>query len=213
MKWIVALYVGSFVYAVVRYVAFAPENLGNLPVFVANKGVAMAAALCFFAGFVRQRRERRWSEAGAAAATGAGVLGGADSVTWFRAGVFGAIWHVPMALALLTPAYFKEFFEPAAEGATSVRMSFAGEVIICCGGLAAGLLYLLTRPQWTAMHRWWLSVAAMLMLLAHVLSMGYSRGLNISASHAYLPPMWLLSALGVLVGLVVLMMSRPREME
>jgi hypothetical protein len=199
MKWIVALFTGSVIYSAVRYVAFAPRNLENLPVFVVNKGVSMAAALCFVAAFVQQYRRQR------------GAVVGVEPSAWFRAGVFGAIWHIPMALAVLRPAYFKEFFAPAAEGAAaSGRMTFMGELVFCFGALAAGAVYLLTRQQWTPLQRWWLSLAAVLMLQTHVLAMGYCRGLNINASHAYMPPMWLLSAVGIFIGLVVLLCSRPK---
>lgn len=194
----ISLFAGSFVYATIRYVVFIPNNLENLPVFVVNKGVSMAASLCFVAAFVQQLRRQR----GAAIAV--------EPAAWFRAGVFGAIWHIPMALVVLRPAYFKEFFVAAADGvAGSGRMSLAGELVFCFGGMAAGTLYLLTRQQWTAGQRWWLSLAALLMLQTHVLAMGYCRGLNINASHAYLPPMWLLSAVGVFIGIVLLLLSRP----
>ncbi|MCW5767124.1 MAG: hypothetical protein KIT19_00430 [Phycisphaeraceae bacterium] len=202
MKWIVALFACSIIYSAIRYVAFAPKNLENLPVFVVNKGVSMAAALCFLAAFVQQFRRQR------------GATIGVQPSSWFRAGVFGAIWHIPMSLAVLRPAYFKEFFIPATEAAAaSGRMSFAGEMVFCFGGLAAGGLYLLTRQQWTPLQRWWLSVGAMVMLQVHVLAMGYCRGLNINASHAYMPPMWLLSAVGVFACLVVLLVSRPKPVQ
>jgi hypothetical protein len=38
--------------------------------------------------------------------------------------------------------------------------------------------------------------------------MGYCRGLNINASHAYLPPMWLLSVVAVVLGLWWLVRDR-----
>jgi hypothetical protein len=209
MRWIIGLYVGSIIYALIRYVAFAPSNLHHIPAFITNKGVAMAAAFCFAMGIVQQLRTAR----GAQAAIGAPAA--PDAAAWFRAGVFGVIWHVPMSLAILRPSYFKEFFEPmpasadAAVLAAGPRMSLEGELVFLCGGLAAGLIFLLLRPTWTPLTRWRLSLGAMLVLLAHTLAMGYCRGLNINASHAYLPPMWLLGSLGILGGIVVLLMTKP----
>lgn len=197
MKWIVALYLAGISYSAVRYIVFAPKNLGNLPVFVVNKGVSMVAAICFGIAFLQMLRVKR------------GRTVGVSSNAWFRAGVFGAIWHIPMSLAILEPSYFKEFFVFSDDGVPG-RMNFAGEMVFCFGGLAAGLLYLVTRPNWTAMQRWWLSLGAMLMLQTHVLAMGYCRGLNINASHAYLPPMWLISAVMIFVGIIVLLLTRPR---
>jgi len=195
MKFVLGLYIVGTIYAVVRYVAFVPENFGNLPVFIINKAVSMSAALCFAAGFYQQYRRRR------------GALIDVEPTTWFRAGVFGAIAHIPMALAILHPAYFPEFF---VEGE---RLSFAGEVVLLFGGLTAAVVFLLLRPTWDAVTRWGLSICVMLTLLAHVLAMGYCRGLNINRSHAYLPPMWFLSAIGVGLALWWLLRSRPARSE
>jgi hypothetical protein len=202
MKAIVALYVASIIYSVIRYVAFAPKNAENIPVFIVNKGVAMAAALCFAIAYFVQFRTRR-----------AGAAPGSDSSgNWFRAGIFGAIWHVPTALVVLRPAYFKEFFAPATgePPVASGRLSLAGELVFCFGGLAAGLFFLLMRQGYSPVQRWALSLVATAVLLVHVLAMGYCRGLNINSSHAYMPPMWFLSALGIAAGLVVLAMNKPR---
>jgi hypothetical protein len=199
---IVVLYIVCVVYSVIRYIVFAPANAGNLPVFVTNKGVAIAAALCFAAAFLQQLRARR------------GLAVRTPSSSWFRAGVFGAIWHIPMALAILQPAYFKEFFVTPAPDAPphlgGPRLSFAGEMVFMLGGLTAATIFLLLRQTWTASQRWWLSLAAMVLLLAHTLAMGYCRGLNINAKHAYLPPMWLLSTVGIVVGLWWLLRTRPK---
>jgi len=197
VKTIILLYAASVVYSAVRYIVFAPKNIENLPVFVVNKGVSMAAALCFAVGFLQALRQKR------------GTLIQVDPTTWFRAGVFGAIWHIPMSLAILRPGYFKEFFHAATEADLNPRMTFAGEMVFLFGGLTAAMVYLLIKPTLAPMTRWWLSLAAMATLLTHVLAMGYCRGLNINASHAYLPPMWLLSAIGVTVGLVWVLRGRP----
>lgn len=198
------LYAVAFAYSAVRYVAFAPKNLENLPVFIVNKGVSMAAALSFALGFLAQLRL---------------VRGGTAKVSpgdWFRAGVFGAIWHIPMSLAILEPSYFKEFFRPIeapADGMPAIapRLSFEGELVFMFGGLAAALVFLLLRTQWTAATRRLISIAAMLALFAHVLAMGWSRGLNINAKHAYLPPMWLLSVIGIAIGVWWLLRTPVRE--
>jgi hypothetical protein len=188
MGQVVALYIASVVYSAIRYVVFAPKNLEHLPVFVVNKGVSMGAALCFAIAFLVQWR--RWR-------------GGAGPRVWFRAGIFGVCLHIPMSLAILRPVYFKEFF------LESGRMSFGGEAVFLFGALTAGGIYLLTRQDWTAMHRWMLSLATMVVLFLHTLFMGIARGLNINASHAYLPPMWLLSLIGIGLGLAFVLLDRP----
>jgi hypothetical protein len=189
MRNIVLMYLMAVAYSAVRYVVFAPKNLENLPVFVVNKGVSMAAALCFALAFWRQWRERlRPDSAGAAA--------------WFRAGVFGAFAHVPMSLAVLRPGYFREFF-------AGDRLSFNGEAVFLFGALTAGGIYLLGRSHWTPRQRWWLSLATVGTLFIHTLCMGIVRGLNMHRSHAYLPPMWLLSLIGIALGAGFLLLSRP----
>ncbi len=189
LRSILSIYAASVVYSVVRYIVFMPKNLEHLPVFVVNKGVSMAAALCFAAGFHHAWRKSQ------------GVRSAADPASWFRAGVFGVVWHIPISLAILNPAYFGEFFRDAADPAVPPRMTFAGEMVFLFGGLAAALIFLSLRSGVSAQSRRLISVAAMAALALHVLSMGYSRGLNINAGHAYLPPMWLLSTIAVLLAL------------
>jgi hypothetical protein len=191
MARIAAVFVVSVAYAAVRYVAFAPDNLAHLPVFVVNKGTSMAAALCFALAFWEQWRRR-------------GSTGAVEPAAWFRAGVLGAVVHVPMSLAILRPAYFPEFF-PADGG----RMTTNGEAVFLCGALTAGGIYLLTRGSWSARGRWWLSLATMTTLFAHALCMGVARGLQVNRSHAYLPPMWLLSLVGIVLGTAFLLLVRP----
>lgn len=192
MLKIAALFVLAIAYSAIRYIVFAPKNLPNLPLFVVNKGVSMAAAFCFALAFWQQWRRNR------------GQSTGVEPASWFRAGIFGAIWHIPMSLAILRPGYFKEFFVD--DGG---RMSMNGEAVFMFGALTAGGVYLLTRTQWTLLQRWWLSVATIAALFAHTLCMGIARGLNINRCHAYLPPMWLLSLLGIVLGAWFLILSRP----
>lgn len=194
MKAILALYAASIVYSCIRYLVFAPKNMENLPVFVVNKGWSMAAALCFALGFFQQMRKNR----------GASIS--VEPSLWFRGGLYGAIAHIPMSLAILRPGYFKEFFIDGGEGG---RMSFNGEMVFLFGAVTAACLYLLTRQTWTPILRWRLSLITMLTLATHVGFMGVCRGLNINKSHAYLPPMWLLSLIGITLGIVWLLMSKP----
>lgn len=104
------LYGASVMYSVVRYAVFAPQNFQNLPVFIVNKGVAMAVALCFAVAFWQQLRERD---------SGGGQHAPA---AWFRAGIWGICAHIPLSLALLRPGYFPEFF-------SAERFSFIGEAV------------------------------------------------------------------------------------
>jgi hypothetical protein len=188
---ITLLYGVSVGYSVVRYVVFAPANIEHLPVFVLNKGISMAAAWCFALAFWEQWRRQRARP------------GGLEPAAWFRAGVFGAFAHVPMSLAILRPGYFQEFF-------LNDRLSFNGEAVFLFGALTAGGIYLLSRTTWTDVQRWGLSLGTMLLLFSHTLCMGIARGLNLDRNHAYLPPMWVLSLVGVALGMAFLLLTRPR---
>ncbi|MEX2214642.1 MAG: hypothetical protein WD768_10970 [Phycisphaeraceae bacterium] len=192
MKSILGLYSICITYSVIRYIVFAPKNIEHLPIFIVNKGWSMAAALSFVFGFFQQMRKDR------------GATLSVEPSAWFRAGVYGSIAHIPMSLAILRPGYFKEFF--IADGA---RMSFYGEMVFLFGGITAACVYLLTRTHWTPILRWRLSLLTMLTLATHVTFMGICRGLNINKSHAYMPPMWLLSLIGVALGLWWLVRSKP----
>jgi hypothetical protein len=181
MLKIIIVYTFSVAYAVVRYVVFNPENIDNLPVFVFNKGISMAAAFCFTLAFYSRWRARIPDRIGGAGA-------------WFRAGIFGVFAHVPLSLAILNPEYFPEFY---ADG----RLRFGGESVVFFGAVTLGGIYLLSKTDSILKHRWILSLATMAALLSHTLSMGIARGLNIDSRHGFLPPMWLLSMIGIALGI------------
>jgi hypothetical protein len=193
MPPILILFTLCLIYTSVRYLVFAPHNLEHFPIFVLNKGLSMAAAFCFSLAFLAQFREGR----GTALKT--------TPASWFRAGIFGAIVHIPISLVILSPHYFKEFFLSSGD-----RLNFNGETVFLFGAITAAGIYLLTRPSWSPPHRWWLSLATMLTLFTHTLAMGIARGLNINRSHAYLPPMWLLSLIGIALGIIFLLRTFPR---
>jgi len=111
--------------------------------------------------------------------------------------------HVPMSLANLEPVYFKEFLD-VQDG----LLSPLGECVVLFGALTAGSLYLLHRTTRSAADRRRLSIAFMGTMALHLLSMGLSRGFNLDRKHAYVPQMWLLSLVGVLIGAAILFTSR-----
>jgi hypothetical protein len=188
------VYGGSLVYAVVRYVVFAPSNREHIPVFVFNKGLSMAAALCFSLAFWIQYRRRRQGHALEVPDPGA--------AGWFRAGMAGAVAHIPLSLSILQPAYFPEFFR-------GERFHFLGECVVLLGGASAAGLYLLTRTRLPDHARWLLSMIFLTTLSGHVLAMGWCRGIHLNARHAYLPPMWLLSLIGLAAGWAYCARTRP----
>jgi hypothetical protein len=181
MRMIWAIGVFSVIYAVVRYVAFAPKYADNIPGFILNKAVGMAASFFLVCAF--------WSKC-------RGWIENAD--TYFRATFVAVVIHIPLSIVLLNPGYFPEFF--VADGS---KLKFWGEMVILFGALGLALLWQNNRVRLTLPSPKKLETALLAVLFCHVGSMGICRGVNITAKHAYLPPMWLLSLVGIGVGLWV----------
>lgn len=185
----------SIIYSVVRYVAFTPEKWEQIPVFIANKGVSMAGAITLVLAILSRYR------------------GNFEQASlYFRFTIFAILIHVPMSLVVLSPGYFPEFFT-----ANGTKLKFFGELVFMFGALALGLMWLLAQGKLADRTRTIVGVTLIVILLGHVGSMGLCRGLNINAKHAYLPPMWLLSLVALLIGMVVSWMQvlakSPRHEE
>jgi hypothetical protein len=171
----------SVVYALVRYVAFAPANSEHIPVFILNKAVSMAGALALVAALWHRYRGR---------AEAAG--------RYFNLTLVLVVMHVPMSLTVLRPGYFPEFFE--SDGA---RLRLMGEMVFFFGAAALGLTWLLAQGQLVAKLRDRLGVLLLAVISAHVAAMGACRGIHINAKHAYLPPMWMLSLIALVIALIL----------
>jgi hypothetical protein len=171
----------SVVYAVVRYVAFAPQNAEHIPIFILNKAVSMAAALTLVAALWSRYR-------------GTGEVAG----RYFRFTLALVIMHVPMSLTVLRPGYFPEFFE--SDGA---RLRLMGELVFLFGATALALLWFLSQGQLIAKLRDRLGLLLLAVISAHVGAMGICRGVHFNAKHAYLPPMWMLSLIALIIGVVL----------
>lgn len=188
---ILGVYVVSVIYSLIRYVAFTPDNVSHIPLFVMNKGISMGAAFCIVTAYVIAYQQQR------------ATVSESSHVPWFRAGSLGLFFHIPVSILLIRPEYFEEFF------LHSGRMNFYGEIVLMLGVLSTICVYLLSKPSWKEMQRWYLSLIVMSGLVAHTLFMGLARGISLSAKRGYLPPMWLLSLIALSVGLIFLLMSKP----
>jgi multisubunit Na+/H+ antiporter MnhG subunit len=177
--WTIGIF--SVIYAVVRYVAFTPKYADHIPGFIFNKAVGMAASLFLVCAF--------WSKC-------RGWIENAD--TYFRATFVAVVIHIPLSIVLLNPGYFPEFF--VHDGS---KLKFWGEMVILFGALGLALLWQNNRARLSLPSPKKLESALFAVLFCHVGSMGICRGVNINAKHAYLPPMWLLSLVGISVGLWV----------
>lgn len=164
----------SILYSVLRYVLFDPKNVSNIPVFVTNKGLSMAAVFCLLGAVLRLKRS---PDSAAKYAAAAGFL---------------ILIHIPMSLVLLRPGYFPEFFTTLGD-----RMTSIGELIVMAGAIGAAIFSKIRFREIGCPKSARILICLFTLLLLHLVAMGLSRGIVIDAKHAYLPPMWLLSILAV----------------
>jgi hypothetical protein len=172
----------SLIYAVVRYVLFSPKYAENIPSFISNKAIGMAAAFYLVAAYHSKCRGFHLK-----------------ATVIFKAAMIAVVIHVPTSLSLVRPGYFPDFFVD--DGST---MKFWAEMVVLCGGISLALLWITSQQRLWGSPQAKLGIQLLCSVFLHVGSMGICRGLNITAKHAYLPPMWLLSLLGIALGIVIL---------
>lgn len=159
----------SLLYAIIRYNLVRNVPFDNIPLFIANKAIALSATILIGLSFLLGPLARFWPNQFVAhllLRKHLGVLG------------FGlATLHAVMSLILLTPAYYPRFF---AEGG---RLNFIGETSMLFGILAflvfAGITITSLPPvekqmhpnQWKFVQR--LGYLAYVFVLIHVAIMGY----------------------------------------
>lgn len=166
----------SLAYPILRYVVAGDVPAKDLPLFVANKAVALYAALALAVWALRKAR--------------ADARGAAE---WRRAFYLAAVVHVVMTLMLMGPTYYGKLYE--ADG----RLGWAAGL-----GLLAGLAALLVA--WSGAVRRVIGRPRALAIIAlfmmgHVAGLGLPGWLAPASWPASLPPITLLSALAGLAAL------------
>lgn len=168
------LFLGSLVYAVVRYNVFGEVAWVNVPVYVCNKAVSWTGLVLFGLSVIsREKEDRRGYGALAAALIGL---------------------HVVMSLVAMNPAYFTKLY-----GATG-RMNGAGELSMLAGtvGVAflGGLLALHVQGpgEGTSLRAGW-GRAVLWLSGAHVAVMGFAGWLTPAKWPGYMPPITMISFL------------------
>jgi len=164
----------SFGYAALRYVVFGDVTASHLPAFVANKALALTAALALLPAALARHRGNGLAARG-----------------WEWTAGASALLHVLLSLAQITPASYPTLFEGA-------RANLSGELVILSGVLAAGLATL-ARNERSGGARW--QVPLLLVLLGHVVARGLPGWLAPATWPGALPPISLLAALAMAVAL------------
>jgi len=162
----------SLGYAISRYLLLGDVAFTQLPVFIANKAIALFALLLLFASSLAHQRGQKLN----ARRLGHGA---------WHAGLV----HLGLSLAIFSPAYYDNFFDQQ-------QLSLAGELLVLFGVLAGYLFWRLSEAQ---SHRLiWLKLALYSLLAGHLLPMGGSW-LSPSLWPGGLPPISLL-AFALLLG-------------
>lgn len=171
-------------YAVIRYVGFGGVSPEQLPMYVGNKAVALAAVVLLIAS--------RWGDASRRREYG--ILG------------FGlVVVHLLLSMAILTPSYFGKFFHD------SGLMRWQAEASLLAGALATLALCRLffgspaepnSQPSLgISIPLRWLGRGMLILVALHVAFMGYEGWLTPEKWHGGLPPITLVSCLAVVLGL------------
>lgn len=189
----------SLLYAIIRYNIVRAVSLDNIPLFIANKAVALSATILIGFSFLLGPLARFWPRQFIShlyLRKHLGLLG------------FGiAALHALMSLILLNPAYYPRFFSP--DG----KLNFIGETSMLSGVLAflifAAISVTSLSPlekhmdprQWKFVQR--LGYLAYVFVLAHVASMGF-KGWYRPENYQYgLVSISLISALFIIFVLVM----------
>lgn len=199
VKWFIAIFGASLVYAIVRYHLAGDVAWSHFPVFILNKATSLAAVL-FVASSYLVGKIFRWHDHDLALRLV--VIKFCGLMGFFLAAV-----HAILSLCILTPAYFRKYFDAAG------RLNLMGELGMCVGIFA--LLFLVApaittlpmMPKALGGWRWKRSqrmgYLALLCVVIHLTALGLKGWLSPGGWPWGMPPISLLAAIGAIIPLVV----------
>ncbi len=196
VTWILSVWCSCLVYAILRYNVFKGVEWTHLPLYIANKSAAFAGviflALAYLAG--KYFGGPAGSEPVRARAKFLGLTGFAMITV-----------HVLMALLLMSPANYEQFFE------VSGKLNLRGELTFLFGVLGYGCLLfpaITTLPYMydaLGMERWLkaqhMGYATLALALGHTFAMGSKGWFDLSTWPGLMPPITLLGFLAALAGI------------
>lgn len=176
-KCAIGLFLGTLLYAVVRYNVFGDVAWANVPLYVCNKALSWTGLILFGLSVVScERADRR----------GYGTLA-----------VGATTAHVVMSALVLNPVYFAKFY------AASGRMNGVGETSMLAGVAGAMVLWALfvanmgSHGPGASLRAGW-GRAVLVCSGVHVFVMGFAGWLTPWSWPGYLPPITLISFLATL---------------
>lgn len=177
-------------YTIARYVIFAGVDPIHMPLFLANKAIAMAAALFLFCTALNNTRGNFKRTA-----------------YWGRTSLDALRLHILMSLILYSQAYYGKFF--IVDG----KMNLTGELMLLFGILAAYAFWAIRGPVLDDKVRLrFLHLIASGLVALHLLVMGWAGWLKIDKWPGGLPPISLLSFIFA-ISSVWLFLQRPKQLR
>jgi len=205
-KWFAAIFGASLVYAIVRYHLAGDVAWRHFPLFILNKATSLAAVAFVACSYLIGKIIRWYDDDKALRLVVIKFCG--------LMGFFLAAVHALLSLCLLTPAYFAKYFDDGG------RLNLQGELAMTVGVVA---LFFLLSPAITTMPmmpkaiggwRWKRTqragYVALVLVVVHLVVLGWKGWLAPQGWNAGLPP---ISLLAVLVALVPLVVKRKRVLE
>ncbi len=189
IKKVTAIFIFTYLYAIIRYNVFGEVSWNQLPSYISNKAIAWSAVVfLLITGWHHFKKNH------------------AATTAWGRLAFHFSVVHIFLSLMLFSEPYYAKFFSGA-------HLSFSGELMILSGVLAAYTMYRIKRSkmQDSASTRFELLTIAAVGI--HLFSMGLPGWLEPTQWYGSLPPVSLWSFFTVLAAGFLYIVSPKSEEE
>jgi DMSO/TMAO reductase YedYZ heme-binding membrane subunit len=209
-RWFAVVFGGSVAYAIARYHLAGDVEWRHFPLFILNKATSLAAVIFVGSSYLIGKLIRWYDDDKALRLVVIKFCG--------LMGFFLAAIHAFMSVAILRPSYFAKYFGDVG------RLNLQGELGMAVGVIA---LFFLLSPAITTLPmmpkalggwRWKrtqrVGYLALVLVVVHLVVLGFKGWLTPGKWTAGLPPISLLACLVALVPLVVkrkLVLARERR--
>jgi DMSO/TMAO reductase YedYZ heme-binding membrane subunit len=198
IRWLIVLLGVPVTYAIVRYHVFSGIDWSHFPLFIANKGIALAAVVIIATSYLIGRALHVYENEPKKRLILVKFCG--------LIGFSLASVHALMSLLLISPAYYPKFF------VESGKMNFTGELTMVFGVLSLWCLAITAITSLPFMYdavgaeRWQrgqrMGYLSLGLAAGHGLVMGWSGWLTPGSWHGGLPPVSLVGFIAAMVPLL-----------
>jgi DMSO/TMAO reductase YedYZ heme-binding membrane subunit len=175
----------SFLYAFIRYFIFKEVPYTRIPLWITNKALALSSTIFIITSIIWDKQKPRKQ---------IGLIG-----------LFTALLHCIMSLALLRPAYYAKFFQ------VDQTFTLSGELSLLAGAITIALLLIAAFYSFPALQELnnvdLLTINKYVMLaimanLIHLVFMGYNTWIDPSTWPNFMPPVSLIATIICLLGIL-----------